>query len=223
MQVGAGASFTMHDLVHDLAISLLGNRILDQSEQRNTRGSSCQYALLNVCSMPLESFTTSPATLIALRFMDCRRMLFNSQKLCGAVFAPAVSLRVLDLSECFIQVLPDSIGQLKQSRYLIAPEIRDEIVPECITKLSNLIYLNLQGSNISTLPESIGELEKLMHLDLSNCREIHKLPVSFRNLEKLVHLDLSNCPWITGVSESLQSLSRLEHLNLSRCSNIAVL
>jgi len=46
--------FTMHDLVHDLAISLLGNQILDQNKQGNTRGSSCQYALLRDCSRPLE-------------------------------------------------------------------------------------------------------------------------------------------------------------------------
>jgi hypothetical protein len=34
-------AFMMHDLVHDLAISLLGNQILDQSKQGNTRASSC--------------------------------------------------------------------------------------------------------------------------------------------------------------------------------------
>jgi len=206
------AFFTMHDLVHDLAISILGNQILYQSEQGNTRGSSCQYALLRDCSSPLELSLTSRARLIALRFLDgCR------SELSGAAFAPARSLRVLDLSECFIQVLPNSIGQLRQLRYLNAPKIQDEFVPECITKLSNLIYLNLQGSNISALPESIGELERLLHLDLSNCQEIHELPFSFRNLEKLVHLDLSNCIYVTGVSESLRSLSRLEHLNLSCC------
>jgi len=109
---------------------------------------------------------------------------------------------------------------LKQLRYLIAPKIQDEFVPECITNLLNLIYLNLHGSNISALPKSIGELERLMHLDLSNCHRIHRLPVSFRNLEKLAHLDLSNCSCITGVSESLLRLSRLEHLNLSQYGNI---
>ncbi|XP_039824095.1 putative disease resistance protein RGA1 isoform X3 [Panicum virgatum] len=207
--------FTMHDLVHDLAISLLGNQILDQSKHGNTRGSSCQYALLRDCSKPVELCLTSRARLIALHFLDgC------SSELSSAAFAPARSLRVLDLSECFIQVLPDSIGQLKQLRYLIAPEIRDEIVPECITKLSNLIYLNLQGSNIRALPESIGELERLMHLDLSYCRCIQELPASFRTLERLAHLDLSNCPYIEGVLKSLQSLSRLEHLNLSGNRNI---
>jgi len=89
--------FTMHDLVHDLAISLLSNQILDQSKQGNTRGSSYQYALLSDCSRLLELSLTSRARLIALRFLDgCR------SELSGAAFAPAWSLRVLDLRECFI-------------------------------------------------------------------------------------------------------------------------
>jgi len=212
------ALFTMHDLVHDLAISLLGNQILDQSKQGNTRGSSCQYALLTDFSKPLESFMTSPATLIALRFLDrCRT------EPCGAVFAPAMSLRVLDLSKCFLWKLPDSIGQLKLLRYLKVPGIRDKMFPECITKLSNLIYLNLHRSSIVTLPDSIGELESLMYLDLSNCYNLNELPVTFRNLEKLVHLDLSNSPLRNqgklvhpDLSKSLECMSRLEHLNLSR-------
>ncbi|CAL4984816.1 unnamed protein product [Urochloa decumbens] len=207
--------FTMHDLVHDLAISLLGNQILDQSKEGNTRRSSCQYALLSDCSKPLESCLSSHRSLVALRFLDgCR------SKLTAAAFAPAMFLRVLDLRECVIQRLPDSIGQLKQLRYLNAPGIRDEMNPECITKLSNLIYLSLQGSDIGALPKSIGELENLMHLDLSNCLGILELPVSLRNLEKLAHLNLSDCFNISGVPELLQKLSRLEHLNLSRCGRI---
>jgi len=90
--------FTMHDLVHDLAVSLLGNKILDQSKQGNTRGSSCQYALLRDCSRPLELCLTSHERLKALRFLDgCR------SEISGAAFAPARSLRILDLSECSIR------------------------------------------------------------------------------------------------------------------------
>jgi len=87
----------------------------------------------------------------------------SGSKLSGAAFVPAMSLRVLDLSECSTKRFPDAVGQLKQLRYLNASMFHGEFVPECITKLSNLIYLNLHGSNTSTLPKSIGELEKLMH------------------------------------------------------------
>jgi hypothetical protein len=207
--------FTMHDLVHDLATSL-GNQLLYQSKQGNAMGSSCRYALLTDCSKPLELCLTSCERLIALRFLDCCRT-----ELSGAAFAPASSLQVLDLSECSIQKLPDSIGQLKQLRYLNAPEIRDQMVPECITKLSNLMYLSFHGSStILALPESIGQLEGLIYIDLSGCSGIKKLPESFGNLKHLEHADFTNCYNVTGVSQCLGTLTKLQYLNLSYCKNI---
>ncbi|KAG2565721.1 hypothetical protein PVAP13_7NG135100 [Panicum virgatum] len=210
--------FIMHDLVHDLAISVLGVEILDQSKQGNTGGSSCRYALLTDCSKPLESCTTSPARLWALRFLDCRWTMVH-----GAAFEPAESLRVLDLSECFIYKLPDSIGRLKQLRYLNAPRIRGQMVPECITKLSNLRYLSLRRSFAIALPESVGEMEGLVHLDLSGCMGIEKLPESFGDLKSLEHMDFKNCKNVTGVSQCLARLTKLQHLNLSNCKNIGYL
>ncbi|CAN6247458.1 unnamed protein product [Urochloa humidicola] len=206
----------MHDLVHDLAISLLGDEILDQSKQGNTEGSSCLYALLTDCRKPLGSCLVSPATLSALHFLDCRWT-----ELHGAAFEPAESLQVLDLSECLIHKLPDSIDQLKQLRYLNAPRIRYHMVPECITKLSNLIYLSFHGScALMALPESIGEMEGLVHLDLSGCVRIEKLPESFGDLKSLEHVDFTDCNNVTGVSECLARLTKLQYLKLSNCTNI---
>ncbi|CAL5027877.1 unnamed protein product [Urochloa decumbens] len=209
--------FTMHDLVHDLAVSVLGDRILDQSKQVNTGGSSCRYALLTDCSKALESCTSSLARLRALHFLDCRWR----AGLHGAAFEAAKSLRVLDLKECSIQKLPDSIGLLKQLRYLNAPRIRHHMVPECITELSNLRYLKLCGSGtILALPESIGEMVGLVHLDLSDCIGIGKLPKSFGDLKSLEHLDFKNCKNVMGVSQCLGRLTKLQYFNLSNCENI---
>ena len=96
--------FTMHDLVHDLAVLLLGDEIMDQRQQGNTLSSSCRYALLTDSSKPLELCLPSCARLTALRFIDCRRT-----ELCGAAFAPANFLQALDLRECHIQKLPESM------------------------------------------------------------------------------------------------------------------
>ncbi|CAO2034768.1 unnamed protein product [Urochloa humidicola] len=209
----------MHDLVHDLAISLIGDKILDQSRQANARGSKYNYALLGDCSQPLESFVTSPAHLSALRFLDCQ-----DTELHGASFEPAESLRVLDLSECSIHKLPISIGVLKHLRYLKAPRIRDQMVPECITKLSNLTYLSLRGSSwIQALPESIGEIQGLVHLDLSGCFGIGQLPQSFGKLTSLEHLDFSYCNNVTGLSQCLATLTKLQHLNISKCKKVGTL
>ncbi|KAM0920477.1 hypothetical protein ACQ4PT_007494 [Festuca glaucescens] len=204
---------TMHDLVHDLARLVMDDEILVAGKGGNTEGSWYHYALLDDCSKPL-GFESSKIR--ALRFMDCDKI-----ELHHAAFSSAKSLRVLDLSECIIHKLPDSIGVLKQLRYLNAPRVQDAIIPNDIITLSKLMYLNLHGSSkILALPESIGKIEGLAYLDLSGCSEIAKLPESFGRLKELVHLDLSNCSCIGGISEFLGSLTKLKYLNLSHCKKI---
>ncbi|XP_071681136.1 uncharacterized protein [Lolium perenne] len=204
---------TMHDLVHDLARLVMDDEILVVGKGGNTEGSWYHYALLDDCSKPL-GFESSKIR--ALRFMDCDKI-----ELHHAAFSSAKSLRVLDLSECIIHKVPDSIGVLKQLRYLNAPRVQDALIPNDISTLSKLMYLNLHGSSkILALPESIGEIEGLAYLDLSGCSEIAKLPESFGRLKELVHLDLSNCSCIGGISEFLGSLTKLKYLNLSHCKKI---
>ncbi|XP_051210631.1 uncharacterized protein [Lolium perenne] len=204
---------TMHDLVHDLARLVMDDEILVVGKGGNTEGSWYHYALLDDCSKPLG---LESSKIRALRFMDCDKI-----ELHHAAFSSAKSLRVLDLSECIIHKLSDSICLLKQLRYLNAPRVQDALIPNDISTLSKLLYLNLHGSSkILALPESIGKIEGLAYLDLSGCSEIAKLPESFGRLKELVHLDLSNCSCIGGVSEFLGSLTKLKYLHLSHCKKI---
>ncbi|XP_047094554.1 putative disease resistance protein RGA1 [Lolium rigidum] len=204
---------TMHDLVHDLARLVIDDEIFIVGKGGNTKGVCNHYALLDDCSKPLG---LESSKIRALCFMDCDKI-----ELHHAAFSSAKSLRVLDLSECIIHKLPDSIGVLKQLRYLNAPRVQDTVIPNDIIKLSKLLYLNLHGSSkILALPESIGKIEGLAYLDLSGCSEIEKLPESFGRLKELVHLDLSNCSCIGGISEFLGSLTKLKYLNLSHCQKI---
>ncbi|KAK1698394.1 hypothetical protein QYE76_015091 [Lolium multiflorum] len=204
---------TMHDLVHDLARLVMDDEILVVGKGGNTEGSWYHYALLDDCSKPLG---LESSKIRALRFVDCDKI-----ELHHAAFSSAKSLRVLDLSECIIHKLPDSIGLLKQLRYLNAPRVQDAVIPNDISTLSKLMYLNLHGSSkILALPKSIGKIEGLAYLDLSGCSEIAKLPESFGRLKELVHLDLSNCSCIGGISEFLGSLTKLKYLNLSHCKKI---
>ncbi|KAM0839414.1 hypothetical protein ACQ4PT_060345 [Festuca glaucescens] len=207
--------FIMHDLVHDLARSVMVDEIFLASKQGNTGGSCYHFALLNDdCRTPLDF-----SKIRALRFMEC-----GETELLGAAFSSAKSLRVLDLSECSINKLPDSIGALKQLRYLHAPGVQHATIPHSITKLSKLFHLNLQGSpTIVALPESIGDMKCLVYLDFSGCSGIKFLPESFGGLKELVHLDFSNCTFVGGISEFLGSLTELKYLNLSYCRNIGKL
>ncbi|KAF7004983.1 hypothetical protein CFC21_020139 [Triticum aestivum] len=198
-------AFTMHDLVHDLARSVMDDETLLTGNDGNSGGNRFHYALLSDCSKLLEW-----RRIRALRFMGSAKI-----RLDDAAFASAKSLRVLDLSECLIYELADSIGRLKQLRYLSAPRVFN--IPDSITRLSKLLYLSLRDSYLSALPESIGEMECLMYLDLSGCTRIRELPESFRNLEKLVHLDLSECFALKNISKFMWSFTDLQYLNLSRC------
>lgn len=205
--------FTMHDLVHDLARAILADQV---NEKGKPGGGRCRYALLTDCSKPLQLSVTSPAYIKSLYFLDCGKL-----ELRGDAFSLATCLRVLDLSECFISELPDSVGQLKQLRFLCAPRIQDQMIPSCITELSKLNYLNLRDSrNISALPESIGDMKGLLHLDLSGCDGIHELPMSFTELKQLVHLDLSDCNM--PISEAFGGFTKLQYLNLSIRVNIGM-
>ncbi|KAF8668322.1 hypothetical protein HU200_052379 [Digitaria exilis] len=209
--------FTMHDLVYDLVRSVMGDELLDASEEFSKRGgSSFRYAFLADCSKPLNSYVTSPNKIRALYLLGS-----GSTEHCSIGFSTARYLRVLDLGASSLKKLPSSIGQLKLLRYLSAPDIEDPVIPSSITKLSKLIYLSLRGSSdISTLPKSFGNMEALMYLDLSGHHKIKKLPKSFGKLASLVHLDFSDCHVLYGIPEALCGLTKLQHLNLSRCDRL---
>ncbi|CAM0958527.1 unnamed protein product [Alopecurus aequalis] len=211
--------FTMHDLVHDLASSIMMDEILVASKLSITGSSGWRYVLLDDCGKPLTASTDSPAKIRALRFMDCQKTSLD-----GAAFSSARSLRVLDLSQCYIHKLPDCIGRLKQLRYLNAPGLQDTLVPDSITGLTKLIYLSLRGSStIVTLPNSVGKLKSLLYLDLSKCSSIEILPDSVGQLEGLLYLDLSKCPRFRKLPETVGKLQKLKYLNLGGSSNIQTL
>jgi hypothetical protein len=47
--------YTMHDMVHDLARSVMVDEMMVPDKQANTAGSCCRYALLDDCSKSLKS------------------------------------------------------------------------------------------------------------------------------------------------------------------------
>uniref|UniRef100_A0A0E0J039 NB-ARC domain-containing protein n=1 Tax=Oryza nivara TaxID=4536 RepID=A0A0E0J039_ORYNI len=224
---------TMHDLVHDVARSIMADELLDSSTKGKIQRTSCRYALLRDCSKPLKLFIR------ALHFLDCGNI-----RLHGAAFSSAKWLHVLDPRACSIKNFPSSIGQLKHLRYLNAPGIQDRNILS-IVKLSKLYFLNLSGSaRVTALPKSIGEIEGLVHLDLSGCisKDCEKFWVISPNYDtifgsaptdqsckfiecvgtlcNLEHLDLSKNNSLNSVPESLGCLRMLHTINLSGCCNL---
>ncbi|EMS63256.1 Disease resistance protein RGA2 [Triticum urartu] len=147
--------FTMHDLVHDLARSIITEELVvfDAKRASSTRRKEyCCYASLTNYNTTdynkaRKMSTIFPSKLGAMHF-------FNSE-IHGGVFSFPKCLRVLDLSGCSITEFPSALGQVKQLEVLIAPNLEDRQFPESITQFSKLHYLNLSGSDkISAIPSS---------------------------------------------------------------------
>ncbi|OEL19678.1 putative disease resistance protein RGA4 [Dichanthelium oligosanthes] len=212
--------YTMHDLVHDLARSVIDDEliVIDAANKSNTKEQKlCRYALLKNYDGQKRLSNILPQQVRALHFSDSSKL----DLITGASFSFAKCLRILDFSECSSILLPASIGHLKKLRCLIAPRMQNEMLPDCFAELSQLQYLNLRGSSqISALPESIGKLGALMYLGLSGCSSITKLPASFGDLKCMVHLDMSGCSGIRELPCSLGNLTNLQHLELLECSGV---
>ncbi|XP_045086127.2 putative disease resistance protein RGA3 [Aegilops tauschii subsp. strangulata] len=213
--------FTMHDLVHDLARSVITEELVvfdTEIASGARRKEYCRYASLTNCNISdylkaRKMSTIFPPKLRAMHFTDCEYH--------GGAFSFPKCLRVLDLSGCSITEFPSALGQLKQLEFLIAPKLQDRQFPESITRLSKLRYLNLNGPNkISAIPSSVGKLGSLAHLDLSYCTSVEVIPETLGSLQNLQTLDLSGCVQLESLPESLGSLKNLQTLNLSRCQKL---
>ncbi|KAM3223506.1 hypothetical protein ACQJBY_057082 [Aegilops geniculata] len=209
---------TMHDLVHDLARSVITEELVvfDAKIASNTRRKVDRiYASLINCnisdySKARKMSSIFPPKLRAVHFLDCE---FH-----GGAFSFPKCLRVLDLSRCSITKFPRALGQLKQVEVLIAPKMQGRQFPESITRLSKLNYLKLSGScELSAIPSSVSKLESLVHLDLSYCTGVKVIPETLGSLKNLQTLDLSNCHILKSLPESLGSLKNLQTLDLSCC------
>ncbi|MFQ6666021.1 hypothetical protein Gotur_032542 [Gossypium turneri] len=109
-------------------------------------------------------------------------------------------LRMLDLSESTLQVLPKWIGYLKHLRFL---------------DLSNC-------PSIKKLPNSLCELHKLQTLNFHGCGQIEELPKYMRYMVSLNFLSLTTQQQDPG-GNGLQHLKSLQLLVIYGCPNLKYL
>ncbi|KAF3441378.1 hypothetical protein FNV43_RR15292 [Rhamnella rubrinervis] len=213
-----GNTFTMHDLVNDLAKYVSGESCLrlDDNCSGNLTRKTRHISLMNYKTSDIRkkledlSKNTGLRTLFLLK--DCRHLV---KLLRSMQYLRVLSFGLHGDFEGQMKLLK-SVGRLKHLRYLdLSCNEGMKEIPESIGKLWNLQTLLLRFcKNLHQLPESIVNLKHLRYLDLSDTR-IEKIPEIFGNLHELRTLNLS---WtrIKKIPDILGNLHELRTLDLPR-------
>ncbi|TYH23582.1 hypothetical protein ES288_A03G025300v1 [Gossypium darwinii] len=213
-------TFKMHDLVHDLALSVAQNEV-----------NSCNHYLTGNVRHLWFDLSKQGASQLPNNLSRLQSLILSDEKGKGdsesriaEVISRSKHLRVLDLNASNFEHLPNNIRYLKQLRYLT---------------------LACNG-NIKRLPDSICNLQSLQTLDLYGCRGIVELPKDIRYLISLRDLTVTTkqtrlqengiscltslrrlmffeCENLEKLFEDIQNLTALRELYIYRCHNLVSL
>ena len=120
----------------------------------------------------------------------------------------------LDLRDCEISFLPESIGNLSSLTRLNLYRNKLTTLPESIHNLVNLTNLNLGCNQLTRLPESINRLTSLTSLFLIR-NQLSSLPINLGNLSNLSKLCLQENN-LTELPDSISNFSNLKELYLQQ-------
>ncbi|CAD5176710.1 unnamed protein product [Musa acuminata subsp. malaccensis] len=139
----------------------------------------------------------------------------------SAMFTNLIHLRILHLSHCRIQRLPNTIAKLISLRYLDLSYTEIQALPKYIFNLQNLKILKLTHcEKFQKLSKSIHKLKNLLILKLAYCQKLQMLPESIITLTNLQELDVEGCQWLVKLPEGLDSMKKLTILNVEKCVSL---
>ena len=167
-------SYKMHDLYHDLALSITW------PDYR------LEYLDGKTYHVSFSSYSFFAKTLSLVKASNKLRTIFFTHGKYGfgamdestliTLIESFPRLRALDLHALYIKIMPNSIGKLIHLKYLDLSFNPLETLPDSITALLNLQTLKLQEChNLEQLPRDITKLVSLRHLDDRGCFKL-RLP-----------------------------------------------
>ncbi|KAG8496163.1 hypothetical protein CXB51_009020 [Gossypium anomalum] len=191
------STFKMHDLVHDLALSVVQNEV---NSFNHCSTGNVRHLWLDAPGQGASTLPNNLDRLQSLIISSNEEQKASSESLIADYISRSKHLRVLHLVDSSFEQLPNSIGYLKHLRYLS-------------------IYGN---GNIERLPNSICNLQSLQTLLLGGCRGIEALPKDIRYLISLRTLCITTKQ--ANLQESgIGCLSSLRFLRFYACGNLKYL
>ncbi|PRQ49047.1 putative P-loop containing nucleoside triphosphate hydrolase, leucine-rich repeat domain, L [Rosa chinensis] len=218
-------SFKIHDLVHDLAISVAQ---IEYSTV-NFRPSSALEMVRHVSisnkdllgeEAQVPDFMLKSNKLRTFLIPEDGQMNQRFVKTCVSRFK---YMRVLDLSGSPLEELPSSIGSLFHLRFLnLFSNRKIKRLPNSISKLLNLQSLSLGGCDaLEEIPKDIWNLINLRSLTITTQQTY--LPKGIRRLTLLQILFFYHCVNLKSLGEEIQFLNNLRNLPIIGCNNLECL
>ncbi|KAM7259667.1 hypothetical protein ACFE04_015408 [Oxalis oulophora] len=178
-----------------------------------------------------------------IRTFFCPKL--GSETFFNTCLSKCKSLRVLNLESSSLEVLPYSIGTLKQLRFLnLSESKRIKKLPNSLCKLHSLQILDLSGcSELEELPKdikymislrvlalttnekSLSEtgiecLKSLRTLVLKDCKNLKYLFAGMECPPALETMGISNCPMLISLPRAFKCLTSLKFLDINNCQEL---
>ncbi|KAM3691139.1 hypothetical protein ACJW31_09G172800 [Castanea mollissima] len=237
-------TFKMHDLIHDLALSIAKRECSVVTKKSTLAAKVCHLSF---------SDNEQEVTTQLEKLSKVQTIIFQtdqSMSLLETCISRFKYLRVLDLKNSSFEVLPSSIGSLNHLRYLdLSYNLIIKRLPNSICKLHGLQTLLLENCyNLEQLPKGIGDIIKLRFFIvttkhtclsekaigcLSSLRSLWiwrcvNLKCVFEGMEEgrltyLRTLVVGNCPNLTSLALSIKHLTALETLIIRDCKELSLM
>jgi hypothetical protein len=211
---------TKKDSLENLSVSKLSNiyrnfilisflkRKYKEIDYKLSEGEVIKLRIEGKPLITLPEFICHFRSLRSLELMNCN--LYSLPDSIGAF----KELKVLNVKGNNLTSLPKSIKRLRSLRNLDLSNNKFAVLPTCIGRITSLRTLNLESNKLVTLPKSIGRLILLKHLNISK-NQLKYIPCSIGELKFLHSLTL-NSNKIEKVPESISLLHSLKTLNLNK-------
>jgi hypothetical protein len=177
----------IHDLMHDIALSVMGKECVTISDSDNQKKFSSSDAR--------NFFSSSYQTKYSYDFLKKQYS----------------TLRTLLCTYEFSRASITHVSNYKSLRALKLHTLGEHLLRS--SHLKHLRYLNFSGNEeIRELPEAVSILYNLQTLDLSHCKNLYQLPKGMKYIIGLQHLYTNGCTSLSCMPPDMGQLTSLQTL-----------